>query len=247
MAGNVLQWVRDHYGEDYYRFAPEVDPEGPGQGEYRVTKGGDWTSGPASLRCAFRGWARPDLAVYNSGFRVIIDLSNPQRDFYFSKDFLTKEWVPNPEQREVAATVAKEQERQKRSASGVKENRPVSPPRTTDDVPIRGVEVLNFSPKSIAKKAGLTVGDVIIEYNGSREITRERLIAQSALTKHQKVRVPVIFVRHGYEYSVRILPGPLGISAVDTSIRGPFKKYDERLQNESVDDNNSKSKAPNWL
>ena len=30
MAGNVLEWVRDYYGEDYYRFTPEVDPEGPG-------------------------------------------------------------------------------------------------------------------------------------------------------------------------------------------------------------------------
>ena len=28
MTRNALEWVRDYYVEDYYRFAPEVDPEG---------------------------------------------------------------------------------------------------------------------------------------------------------------------------------------------------------------------------
>ncbi len=40
MAGNVPEWVRDYYGEDYYRFTPEVDPEGPGHGEIAHEGGG---------------------------------------------------------------------------------------------------------------------------------------------------------------------------------------------------------------
>ena len=244
MAGNVLHWVRDHYKEDYYSFTPEIDPEGPGQGEYRVMKGGAWTSGPVDLRCAFRGWGRPDLAIYNSGFRVIIDLNNPQRNFYFSNDFLTKEWVPNAEQREVASTIAKGQDRQ--GFYGVKQNKPEPVARTTDDIPIRGVEILDFTPKSGAKKAGLKSGDVIIEYNGSRELTRDRLAALSGSTKHKKGRQQVIFVRDGIERSALVSPGPLGISGMDKTINGPFRRLDP-AQQELLDDNYRKSRPLNWL
>ncbi len=69
MAGNVLEWVRDYYGEDYYKFSPEIDPEGPGHGEFRVMKGGEWTFGPVNLRCAFRGWSRPDMAFQERGIQ----------------------------------------------------------------------------------------------------------------------------------------------------------------------------------
>lgn len=44
MSGNVWEWVADYYTEDYYRDAPEANPQGPSNGEGRVMRGGSWAS-----------------------------------------------------------------------------------------------------------------------------------------------------------------------------------------------------------
>lgn len=226
MAGNVLEWVRDYYGEDYYRYAPEVDPEGPGHGESRVTKGGEWLFGPINLRCAFRGWARPDLAFSNTGFRVVVELSSPLRPFTFTSDFLTRQWVPGQDQREIAKAEAKEQERKSRtSVTAKKSDAPVA-----TEIVVRGVEIVGLTPKSDAKKAGLTIGDVIIEYNGERNLTADKLIALTAATRRERSRPLVIFIRNGVEYAVRTSPGFLGITVTDITLRGPFKKAPQEPQ-----------------
>lgn len=226
MAGNVLEWVRDFYGEDYYRFSPEIDPEGPGHGENRVMKGGEWTFGPVNLRCAFRGWARPDLAFYNSGFRVAIETSNTQRPVQFANDFFSKEWVPTPDQRAVTMAVSKDKERttpKKLPADKVEQEIANS---------VRGVMVIDLSPKSDARKAGLQKGDVIVEYNGVRDLTVERLIGLTSVTKKEKAKPLVVFVRDGNEYSVRTAPGLLGISVMDTVVKGPFKRHEHRHEDD---------------
>lgn len=245
MAGNVAEWVRDHYGENYYRFTPEVDPEGPGHGENRVTKGGDWSSGPASLRCAFRGWSRPDLAFNNTGFRVIVDTESQQRSFYFANNFLTKEWVPGPDQRAVTEAIAREKDRKVKplppnaGATGSKTS-------SGDSPALKGVLVLELTPKSDAKKAGLTKGDVVVEYNGFRNLTSEKLLALTTQTKNDKVKPILIFVRDGYEYSVRVEPGYLGISVMDTTVREPVKKWNTPSEPTPQEEKNKKTKPAQW-
>jgi sulfatase modifying factor 1 len=222
MAGNVLEWVRDYYGEDYYRYTPEIDPEGPGHGENRVTKGGEWTFGPVNLRCAFRGWSRPDLAFYNTGFRVAIELSNPLRTVHFADDFLTRKWVPGSDHRAVAEAVAREKERQPEIVS-VKTT-PSTKPTIPDAPQVRGLRILSFSPKSDGRKAGLQKGDVIIEYHGTGELTSDKFLALTAKTRRERIRPILVFIRDGYEHSVRVARGFLGITILDTNLRGPFKK-----------------------
>lgn len=241
MAGNVLEWVRDYYYEDYYRFSPEVDPEGPGHGENRVMKGGEWTFGPVNLRCAFRGWARPDLATYNGGFRVSIDMASPQRVFHFSEDFLTKSWVPGPDQRAVASAVAKEKERQSKAAPV---DRSVSSKTLPTPIaePVSGIVVLEFTPKSDAKKAGMVRGDVIIEYNGVRDLTAEKFLALTSKTKKDKTHPIVVFVRDGYEYSLRLPSGSVGISVMDTTVKGPFKRPEPSHERAPAGDKDQKSR-----
>jgi len=243
MAGNVLEWCRDYYGEDYFRYTPEIDPEGPGHGENRVMKGGEWTFGAVNLRCAFRGWSRSDLAFYNSGFRVVIELSSPQRLFYFADDFLTKDWIPGADQRFVAGALSKEKERQDR-VSAVERSRPAKAREVPAPTPVRGVMILDFSPKSDARKAGMNQGDVIIEYSGERGLTAEKLLGLSARAKKDRSNPVVVFVRDGVEYSTRVAPGSLGISVTDTVVTGPFKRPEPRP--ERTPDDHKDKKPLNW-
>ncbi len=246
MAGNVLEWVRDYYGEGYYRFTPEVDPEGPEQGENRVMKGGEWAFGPVNLRCAFRGWSGPEVATNNFGFRVIIETSSPQRIFHFANDFLTKEWVPGADQRSVVTAVAKEKER--RSGSVSPDQKVAEKPATKAAVEtyVKGVMILDFSRKSDARKAGMVKGDVIIEYNGIRDLTEGKIPALAARAKRGKIRPLVVFVRDGYEYTVRLWSGSLGVALMDTIIQGPFKRPEPSPNRRPQDEKDKKTKPMDW-
>lgn len=246
MAGNALEWVRDYYGEDYYKFSPELDPEGPGHGELRVMKGGEWTFGPVNLRCAFRGWSRPDMAFQNGGFRVAIDLSQTVRPFHFAPDFLTKEWVPDSDQRRAAAAVAKETERGSRAGSRAGRTPEKTAANLAASPSLKGLLVLNFSPKSDAKKVGMIKGDIIIEYDGARDLTTDRFLAMTAISRRDKTRPLMVFIRDGYEYSIRVNPGFIGVSVMDTVVRGPFKKPEPRQERVPEDDGSKKSKGLDW-
>jgi sulfatase modifying factor 1 len=244
MAGNVLEWVRDYYGEDYYRLTPEIDPEGPGHGENRVTKGGEWTFGPVNLRCAFRGWARPDMAFDNTGFRVAIDYTRPRRLFHFANDFLTRKWVPGQDQRTVAGAVAKDKLRQAALAKAREARRQAKPKEKPAPPPILGVKILDFTPRSDARKAGMRQGDVIVEYHGARNLTSTKLIALTAETKRTRARPILVFVRDGYERAVRVNPGFLGITVVNTRVKGPLKRRDTAPKPDSKP--GTRSKPREW-
>ena len=55
MAGNVLEWVDDFYGEDYYEDSPKDNPQGPEHGDYFdyhiILRGGafDYSDGSAKV------------------------------------------------------------------------------------------------------------------------------------------------------------------------------------------------------
>jgi formylglycine-generating enzyme required for sulfatase activity len=52
--GGVWEWTRDWYDRDYYRLAPAHDPEGPGQGEEKVLRGGSWADCAEVVTVTFR-------------------------------------------------------------------------------------------------------------------------------------------------------------------------------------------------
>jgi formylglycine-generating enzyme len=44
MVGNVWEWVNDWYDESYYINSPGSNPPGPATGDYRVLRGGGWST-----------------------------------------------------------------------------------------------------------------------------------------------------------------------------------------------------------
>lgn len=74
MAGNVSEWVKDWYAENYYAAGPSHDPQGPLRGSFRVLRGGDWTQSHLELRLSHRGWDEMTYWGPMLGFRCAADV-----------------------------------------------------------------------------------------------------------------------------------------------------------------------------
>ena len=75
MHGNVLEWVQDWYGSDYYQQSPGTDPqgpEGPREGWRRVRRGGSFGLDRRLVRCAYRYGADPRHWGDYIGVRVVL-------------------------------------------------------------------------------------------------------------------------------------------------------------------------------
>jgi formylglycine-generating enzyme required for sulfatase activity len=74
MAGNVMEWVADWLGVDYYATSPKADPRGPDSGRVKVEKGGWWGSNEFVARSAYRHYEDPPTYQdAHIGFRVVAD------------------------------------------------------------------------------------------------------------------------------------------------------------------------------
>jgi formylglycine-generating enzyme required for sulfatase activity len=72
MEGNVSEWAADLLAERFSGEA-ETDPKGPGEGEWRMYRGGAYDSPAWACRSAVR-WTDPPSERYsNTGFRVVLD------------------------------------------------------------------------------------------------------------------------------------------------------------------------------
>ena len=74
MAGNVWEWVSDHYSANYYNMTPLSNPKGPTRGLRRVQRGGCLNTSWQALRCGNRHSYDPDLAMYFIGFRCVKEI-----------------------------------------------------------------------------------------------------------------------------------------------------------------------------
>ena len=73
MVGNVVEWVADYYGSDYYKESPAENPTGPKDGKFRGIRGGGWHTGPSCSKVFYRNGLPPGLLDFNVGFRCAKD------------------------------------------------------------------------------------------------------------------------------------------------------------------------------
>ena len=73
MTGNVVEWVADWYGENYYQDSPASNPTGPKAGEQRVLRGGSWDERTDyEVRVTYRYTEPPDDSLDDGGFRCAL-------------------------------------------------------------------------------------------------------------------------------------------------------------------------------
>jgi serine/threonine-protein kinase len=71
LAGNVLEWVNDWYGETYYQSSPASNPLGPDIDVFRVYRGGSWNSDDNSVHSSYRYGSGPSGTSDEIGFRCV--------------------------------------------------------------------------------------------------------------------------------------------------------------------------------
>ena len=77
VVGNTWEWCNDNWSHDYHIDGPRDNPQGPPDGDAKVTKGGSYlchTSYCNRYRVGARTHNTPDSSTGHTGFRLVKDL-----------------------------------------------------------------------------------------------------------------------------------------------------------------------------
>ena len=70
MSGNVFEWCQDLY--DSYSSSPSTNPTGPATGNFRVSRGGNWSSSATCSRVSYRFILPLDAYFFFLGLRLAL-------------------------------------------------------------------------------------------------------------------------------------------------------------------------------
>jgi formylglycine-generating enzyme required for sulfatase activity len=70
MTGNVREWCQDFFESGYYAKSPELNPQGPEQGERRIVRGGSFNNPDGSCFVTYRSYSSPDIKNKYTGLRL---------------------------------------------------------------------------------------------------------------------------------------------------------------------------------
>jgi len=73
MSGNVWEWCRDRFSENYYSSSVFFNPQGPDKGNIYVLRGGSWEQREWACRIATRHKDGPTAIANNYGFRLVLE------------------------------------------------------------------------------------------------------------------------------------------------------------------------------
>ena len=74
LAGNVVEWVADWYGRDYYASSPGENPTGPDTASQKVMRGGSFGNPDRAVYTTTRRYSQsPDFRDVDIGFRCALD------------------------------------------------------------------------------------------------------------------------------------------------------------------------------
>ncbi|TKB66368.1 MAG: formylglycine-generating enzyme family protein [Nitrospira sp.] len=76
--GNVAEWVSDWYDQDYYKSAPDRNPQGPETGTQKAFRGGGWMDSTTTMRVAMRNGTDPNTKINWLGFRCAKSVTDDQ-------------------------------------------------------------------------------------------------------------------------------------------------------------------------
>ncbi|MDP7450618.1 MAG: SUMF1/EgtB/PvdO family nonheme iron enzyme [Candidatus Latescibacteria bacterium] len=76
LSGNVAEWVADWYDPRYYARSGDRNPQGPDLGDYRVIRGGGFSSPADELRVSARGFHNALRGADHIGFRCAVSVKS---------------------------------------------------------------------------------------------------------------------------------------------------------------------------
>ncbi len=74
ISENVHEWCADWFDERYYSISPDRNPQGPGSGTRRSSRGGSWRHQIKITRVAARSSILPEYQYSDYGFRCAMSL-----------------------------------------------------------------------------------------------------------------------------------------------------------------------------